>query len=57
MTYLTYSVFIWLIIFASSFSDFPPEWSSGRWHPADSAGTEPGPQGGRSDGVYWRRAV
>lgn len=40
-----------------SLSDLPPEGSSGGRHPADSTGQEPGPEGGSSEGLYWRCAV
>lgn len=31
--------------FTLSLTDFPSEWSSGRRHPADSSGQEPGQEG------------
>lgn len=40
-----------------SLSDFPPEGSGWRRHPADSTRQEPGPEGRSSKGLHWRRAV
>lgn len=40
-----------------SLSDFPPEGSSWRRHPSDSARQEPGPEGRSGKGLHWRRAV
>lgn len=43
--------------FTLSLSDLPPEGSSGRRHPADSTGQEPGPEGWSCEGVHRRCAM